>query len=96
MLIYEDDPMVAELNKGYLNQMEGFQWIGTISDGLKALDFLTKNQVDLILLDVFMPQMNGMELLKKLDQIAVRLILLRLLAALVVVGRYSEYASLGE
>lgn len=66
VLIVEDDPMVAELNKGYLNQMEGFQWIGTISDGLKALDFLTKNQVDLILLDVFMPQMNGMELLEKI------------------------------
>lgn len=66
VLIVEDDPMVAELNKGYLKQIEGFQWIGTVSNGVEALLFLKTNTVNLVLLDIFMPQMNGMDLLAKI------------------------------
>ena len=66
VLIVEDDPMVAELNKSYLSQIEEFQWIGTVSNGVEALQFLEHNFVNLVLLDIFMPQMNGLELLAKI------------------------------
>jgi CitB family two-component system response regulator MalR len=63
VLIVEDDPMVAELNKHYLEQVEGFVLVGTMSNGAEALEFLKTNEVTLILLDIFMPIVDGMELL---------------------------------
>ena len=66
VLIVEDDPMVAELNKSYLNRIEGFKLAGVVANGQEALDFLEKNLVSLLLLDVFMPQLDGLSLLQKI------------------------------
>lgn len=64
VLIVEDDPMVAELNKKYLQMLPGFNLIENVSNGEQALHFIHDNHVDLILLDIFMPKLNGLELLK--------------------------------
>ncbi|OCG14349.1 hypothetical protein A9G09_06040 [Gilliamella sp. wkB292] len=64
VLIVEDDPMVAELNKKYLQRMTGFHLMANVSNGEQALHFIHDNHVDLILLDVFMPKLNGLELLQ--------------------------------
>jgi CitB family two-component system response regulator MalR len=69
VLIVEDDPMVAELNKHYLEQVEGFVLVGMVSNGAEALEFLNTNQVTLILLDTFMPIVDGMELLHNIRQL---------------------------
>ena len=66
VLIIEDDPMVAELNRYYLEQVGGFQLVHIASSGAEALDFLNKTKVDLILLDIFMPGINGLEFLARL------------------------------
>ncbi|WP_276835882.1 response regulator [Megasphaera stantonii] len=66
VLIIEDDPMVAEINTRYLRRVDGFDVMGVVKNGLEALDFLEKHQVDLILLDVFMPKMDGITFLIKL------------------------------
>lgn len=63
VLIVEDDPMVAEFNKRYLKEVEGFSLSGTVHNVKDAIDFLHKNHVHLILLDVYMPGSNGLELL---------------------------------
>lgn len=64
VLIVEDDPMVAELNKKYLQMISGFNLIANVANGEQALHFLHDNRIDLILLDVFMPKLNGLELLQ--------------------------------
>ncbi|MCX8648908.1 response regulator [Gilliamella sp. B2776] len=64
VLIVEDDPMVAELNKKYLQMITGFNLIANVNDGEQALHFIHDNHIDLILLDVFMPKLNGLELLQ--------------------------------
>ena len=69
VLIVEDDPMVAELNKSYLNRIEGFKLAGIVTNGQEALEFLEKNLVNLLLLDVFMPQLDGLSLLQKIRKI---------------------------
>lgn len=64
VLIVEDDPMVAELNKKYLHMVPGFNLVANVVNGEQALHFIHDNHVDLILLDVFMPKLNGLELLQ--------------------------------
>lgn len=66
VLIVEDDPMVAELNRCYLEQVGGFQFQGIAQSVDEALEILKQKQIDLILLDIFMPGGNGLELLAEI------------------------------
>ncbi|WP_427112177.1 response regulator [Megasphaera sueciensis] len=70
VLIIEDDPMVAEINKTFLMKIQGFSLVGSVNNGVDAMSFLKKksNNVDLILLDVFMPQMDGIAFLEKVKR----------------------------
>jgi Response regulator of citrate/malate metabolism len=66
VLIVEDDPMVAAINKKYLEQTDGFALAGivpTAKEALAALQAQTQ-PISLLLLDVFMPGMDGLTLLK--------------------------------
>jgi two-component system, CitB family, response regulator MalR len=64
VLIVEDDPMVAEINKRYLQGVNGFHLSGWVHNVKDAIDFLNKEEIELILLDVYMPGENGLLLLK--------------------------------
>ena len=63
VLIVEDDPMVAEFNKRYLKEIKGLSLAGIVHNVKEAKEFLKKEQVNLLLLDVYMPGMNGLEML---------------------------------
>ena len=64
VIIIEDDPMVADLAAGYLEGIDGFSLEHTAHSGEEGLALLRAHHVDLVLLDVFMPGMDGMELLR--------------------------------
>lgn len=66
VVIVEDDPMVAEFNKRYLEMVEGFELAAMANSADEALLVLNKDEIDLVLLDIFMPGMNGLELLTKI------------------------------
>ena len=66
VLIVEDDPMVAEFNKRYLEQVGGFELIAVAPSVTDALVILDRQEIDLILLDIFMPGMNGFDLLNQI------------------------------
>ena len=66
VLIVEDDPMVAMINEQYIKRNKNFEIVGKCSDGLRALDFLENNAVDLLILEVFMPKMDGFETLRQI------------------------------
>ena len=68
VLIVEDDPMVAMINEQYVCKNPLFKVAGTCRNGQEALDFLEVNCIDLIVLDVFMPYMDGIETLKKIRE----------------------------
>ena len=77
VLIVEDDPMVAMINEKYVNKNDDFKVIGHCRNGQEALDFLEANPCDLVILDVYMPYMNGVETLKKIreKQLAVEVVM---------------------
>lgn len=67
VLIVEDDPMVAMIDKQYVARTPNFEVCGTCGDGESALDFLEKNSdVDLIILDQYMPKMKGTEVFREI------------------------------
>ncbi len=77
VLIVEDDPMVAMINEQYIRRNKKFSVVAKCKDGRSALDFLSKNEVDLLIMDVFMPYMDGFETLRQVRErkIAVEAIL---------------------
>lgn len=66
VLIVEDDPMVAMINEKYVKKNKNFEIVGICKDGTSALEFLEENEVDLLVLDVYMPHMDGFETLRKI------------------------------
>lgn len=66
VMIIEDDPMVLHLNQRYVERVEGFQVVATASDGERALKLLESVKVDLLILDIYMPRLDGIGFLKKL------------------------------
>lgn len=66
VLIVEDDPMVAEFNKRYLSQVAGFELKAITRSFDEALAVLQNEKIDLVLLDIFMPGMSGLDLLAQI------------------------------
>lgn len=66
VLIVEDDPMVSMINEQYVNRNKLFRVIGKCKDGKSALEYIENNDVDLIILDVYMPLMDGFEILRQI------------------------------
>ena len=68
VLVVEDDPMVAQLHEHYLSQIKGFQLCDVANNGDAALKLLGKKNYDLLILDIFMPTMDGLQLLAKVRE----------------------------
>jgi CitB family two-component system response regulator MalR len=66
VLLVEDDPMVAELNRLYVNRVEGFQVVASARNAAEAQLVLKERGVELILLDIFMAGKSGVELLAEI------------------------------
>ncbi|MBP1771830.1 MAG: dcuR, partial [Holophagaceae bacterium] len=69
VLLVEDDPMVAELNRMYLSRVEGFDTVASLRTAPEALDLLRERPVDLLLLDIFMPGQSGIELMGEIRKL---------------------------
>lgn len=65
-IIVDDEPLARELIRGHVEKLENFEIIAECSDAMKALNILREKQVDLIFMDIQMPQITGIEFLKTL------------------------------
>ncbi|MDF2519737.1 MAG: hypothetical protein K0R84_365 [Clostridia bacterium] len=66
VLIVDDDPMVAELNKRYVESVPGFKVAAVMHNGEDALEALSSAQIELLILDIYMPKLDGISLLKEM------------------------------
>lgn len=67
MLIADDEALIAQGMKRAIDRLELFEVI-TVSNGLEAYDRIRSGGIDAMLLDINMPDMNGIELLRKLSE----------------------------
>ncbi len=65
-LVVDDEPPAREIIRRYIEQIPGLQLAGECGNALQAFAFLQQNTVDLIFLDIHMPQLNGNDFLKTL------------------------------
>nr|WP_315024954.1 response regulator transcription factor [uncultured Aminipila sp.] len=68
ILVAEDDDSIVDLLKLYLEN-EGYE-VYAASNGLQAMEILTNNKIDLAVLDIMMPKLNGYEVTKWIRNIS--------------------------
>jgi response regulator of citrate/malate metabolism len=68
VLVVDDDFMVASIHAELVGEVDGFRVAGTAVNGQQALDMVAALTPDLLLLDVHLPDMNGIEVLRRLRQ----------------------------
>lgn len=68
ILIVDDHPMVLEGLKSLLAGSEEVDVVGTASNAIDAIAFLKSNEVDIAFLDINLPDINGIDLCKKVKE----------------------------
>lgn len=67
-LAIDDEPPALDVLKKYISSVQSLQLVGTCSDAVEALNFIQQNHVDLIFLDIQMPQILGTDFLRTLKK----------------------------
>ncbi len=81
-LIIEDQPPAQRILKKYIEDQGSLQLLEVFGDPLKAMAYLQENHVDLIFLDINLPKLSGIAMLKALHQ----------KPQVILTTAYSEYA----
>lgn len=81
-IIVEDQAPAQRILKRYIEDMGSLKLVGTFSDAIKALDYLRAHQVDLMFLDINLPKMSGIDLMRNVGD----------LPQIILTTAYSEYA----
>ncbi|SDY54722.1 two-component system, CitB family, response regulator DctR [Evansella caseinilytica] len=66
VLLIEDDPMVQEVNQLFIDKVAGFKVIGAAANGMEGRRKVKELRPDLVLLDIFMPEEDGLKTISKL------------------------------
>jgi len=62
----DDEPFALELISGYIKKTPSLEFSGEFTNPFRAMEFLLNTSVDLVFLDINMPELSGLELLKSL------------------------------
>lgn len=81
VLIVDDDFMVAKVHAGFIQRTPGFAVVGAAHTGAQAVAETERLQPDLVLLDIHLPDINGLDLMQRLRSVAPELDVLVISAA---------------
>jgi DNA-binding LytR/AlgR family response regulator len=65
-LIIDDEPLAIKLIRTHLGKLESFEIAGECKSALKAVEYLQREKIDLMFLDINMPEINGLDFLKSI------------------------------
>lgn len=65
-VIVDDDFMSVSVHRQFTERVPGFEVVGTATTGVHALTLVEQLQPDLLLLDIYLPDVNGIEVLRRL------------------------------
>lgn len=82
VLIVDDEFLARKLLQGYVEKIEDLHLVGTAQNAAEAFSMVKEQQVDILLLDIHMPDLNGIELARTLPNVP----------AFIFTTAYSEYA----
>ncbi|MFJ5765889.1 response regulator [Lysinibacillus sp. NPDC093210] len=71
VLLVEDDPMVREVNRQFIEKVAGFNVIGQASNGVEGIDKIRTLRPDLVFMDIFMPEQDGITSLRKIRELKI-------------------------
>jgi response regulator of citrate/malate metabolism len=66
VLVVEDEPTAGEALVRYVEQVKGFAVAGHVRTGAEALQRLSSDRVDLVMMDIYLPDMSGLEVLRRM------------------------------
>jgi CitB family two-component system response regulator MalR len=70
VMLVEDDPMVAELNRIYVERVPGFKVVASARSAAEGLAALQAQPADLLLLDIFMAGQTGLDLMAEIRRLS--------------------------
>ena len=65
-IIIDDEPLAVNLLKSYAERTSYLELVGTFNSAIDAIEMIESSEIDLLYLDINMPQMNGLEFSKTL------------------------------
>lgn len=83
-LIIDDELIALEKLSNYISRLESLELVEMCSNGFEALNYLADNEVDLVITDINMPDLNGMDFVKTLK--------LRKMPLVIFTTAYDQYA----
>jgi DNA-binding LytR/AlgR family response regulator len=63
-LIIDDEPLARDLMRNHIEKLDNFEIVAECGDAMKALQELRNQKIDLMFMDIQMPQITGLEFLK--------------------------------
>jgi DNA-binding LytR/AlgR family response regulator len=63
-LVIDDEPLARDLMRSHINKLENFEIVAECGDAMKAMQELRDKKVDLMFMDIQMPQITGIEFLR--------------------------------
>ncbi|MEZ4827063.1 MAG: response regulator transcription factor [Bacteroidia bacterium] len=66
-VIVDDEPLALDVLEAYIEKIEDLQLVARVENAIEAFNLLNREKVDLLFLDIQMPRLSGIELLKNIN-----------------------------
>lgn len=67
-VVIDDESLASDVLENYIKRVSSLTLAATFNNGIDALEYVNSNQVDLLFIDIQMPDINGMDFLKLVNK----------------------------